>query len=124
MELENLLEDFGQHGIEIAAVSSNPRELAEQAAAEWGLEKLPLGYGLPVAEAERWGLFVSNAIKDAEPRQFFEPGLFVIRPDGTLYASIVQTMPFSRPTGAQLLSSLSFIVEKDYPARGEGTARE
>ena len=119
MELEGLYEEFAQHGIDVVAVTSNPKELAEQSVAEWELSKLPVGYGLPIAKAEEWGLFVSAAIKDTEPDRFSEPGTFVIRPDQTLYASIVQTMPFSRVTGAQLLSSLQFIVENDYPARGE-----
>ena len=114
-----MMDTFAQRGIQIAAVSANSRELAEEAAGKWGLDKLTLGYGLSMDDARRWGLFVSSAIKDTEPAQFVEPGLFVIRPDGTLYASIVQTMPFSRPTGAQILSSLEFVIEKDYPARGE-----
>ncbi len=114
-----MLGDFEAIGVQVVAVTSNSKELAEQSVTEWGLSKLPVGYGLPIAEAEKWGLFVSAAIKDNEPPQFSEPGLFVIRPDQTLYASVVQTMPFSRPTGEQLHGSLKYIAEKGYPARGE-----
>ena len=35
----------------------------------------------------------------------------------TLYASMIQTMPFSRPSAAQLLKSLDYIVSNGYPAR-------
>ena len=42
-----------------------------------------------------------------------------IRRDGTLYFSVVQTMPFGRPPAAQLLSTITWIAENDYPARGE-----
>ena len=113
------MDRFAEHGIEVVAVTTNPRELAEKSAQEWNLDRLTLGYGLSIDDARRWGLFVSGRIKDTEPEHFTEPGLFVVRPDGTLFASIVQTMPFSRPTAEQLLSSLEWIVEKDYPARGE-----
>ena len=58
-------------------------------------------------------------MKETEPAHFNEPGFFAIDSSGVLYASIVQTMPFSRPPGAALLSSLEWILENDYPARGE-----
>lgn len=90
--------------------------------AEWGLERLTIGYGVTPADAQRWGLFTSAAIKTGEPPIFVEPGLFVIRPGGELYASAVQTMPFSRPTAERLLSMLGWVIENDYPARGEATA--
>ena len=114
-----MVDEFAQRGIEIVAVTSNARELAEQAVQDWGLTSLRVGYGLSIDDARRWGLFVSAAIKDTEPAHFTEPGLFVVRPDGTLFWSIVQTMPFSRPPAAQLLSSLEYVIDNDYPARGE-----
>jgi hypothetical protein len=42
-----------------------------------------------------------------------------IKPDQTLYASSVATMPFARPHFKEILAAIDFIVEKDYPARGE-----
>ena len=54
-----------------------------------------------------------------EPEKFSEPGLFLVKPDGTLYAAFIQTMPFARPPLDQLLGAIDFIKEKDYPARGE-----
>jgi len=52
---------------------------------------------------------------------FAEPGVFVIRPDQTLYYGSVQTMPFVRPSFRELVSALDFMIENDYPARGEYT---
>ena len=75
--------------------------------------------GLPIEEALEWGLFVSNAVKETEPAQFTEPGIFAIAPDRTLYASMIQTMPFARPPARNLLSFLVYVSENDYPARGE-----
>lgn len=53
------------------------------------------------------------------PDEFSEPGLFLIRPDGTLFASTVQTMPFARPKFDDLLGAIQFVIKNDYPARGE-----
>ncbi len=94
--------------------------MARKTKDEWKLEKLPIAYDLPLATAQgEWGLFISNAIKPTEPEQFSEPGIFVVRPDGTLYASVLQTMPFARPDTKTVLASLETVIEKDYPARGE-----
>ena len=114
-----MIEEFRAAGIEVVAASANDREVAAETASEWGLENLPLGYGVTMEDAERWGLFASTARKDNEPDLFVEPATFVVRADGTLYASIVQTMPFTRPPFAGLLSSLKWIIEQGYPARGE-----
>ena len=45
-----------------------------------------------------------------------KPGLVLVRPDGTLYAALVGSMPFARPHFSEVLKALDFIVEKDYPA--------
>ena len=114
-----MVEEFEERGIQVVAVSTNTSELAERTVADWKIDKLTIGYGLGLEEADRWGLFVSSSASDAEPDYFTEPGIFVVRPDGTLYASIVQTMPFSRPPGSTLLKMLEWVIENDYPARGE-----
>ena len=119
MELDQLLDRFVAHGIHVFVASANDKELAEKAVAEWGIKRLRVGYGVTREDAARWGLFGSAAIKDSEPEWFVEPGLFVIRPNGELYASIVQTMPFQRPSGESLLGTLEWILEKGYPARGD-----
>ncbi len=118
-ELERMLPEFRAAGIEPVAISTNSKELAEKSFREWELSGLTVGYGLSFEDAERWGLFASAAVKDTEPARFTEPGVFFVRPDGTLYASQVQTMPFARIPGKNLLSFLEFVIENDYPARGE-----
>src|SRR3972149_1495142 len=54
-----------------------------------------------------------------ETSLFNEPGLFLIKPDRTLYCASVQTMPFARPQFADLLGAIDFVIDKNYPARGE-----
>jgi len=118
-DLQSRLEDFRAKGVEPIAISSDNQERAQQTAQEWGIETLPLGYGLSLDSAREWGLFISAGIADKEPALFSEPGLFLVRPDGTLYAASVQTMPFARPSFKELAGALDFVIKEDYPARGE-----
>lgn len=114
-----MMDDFAQRGVEIIAISMNTEDVAKTTAEEWRLDRLSLGYGLDLEDARRWGLFASASIKDKEPAHFVEPGIFLVQPDGMLYASMLQSMPFTRPPAKELLSSIEWILEHDYPARGE-----
>ena len=118
-DLQDRLEDFRAKGVEPIAISSDSQERAEQTAREWGIDALPLGYGLSIDSARAWDLFISAGINESEPEQFCEPGLFLVRPDGTLYAASIQTMPFARPSFKELAGALDFVIKQDYPARGE-----
>ncbi|MBI3435364.1 MAG: AhpC/TSA family protein [Proteobacteria bacterium] len=97
---------------------------AERTKADWGLSALRVGYGLDLRTARAWGLYVSSGRGKTsagveEPALFSEPGLFLVRPDRTLYFASVQSMPFARPHLADILGALDFVIAKDYPARGE-----
>ena len=123
-DLDRKKEDFAKRGIDIVVVSSDDRERAEEAKRDWELGNLTVGYGLSIDKAREWGLFVSTgrgktSIGVEEPAMFNEPGLFLVRPDKTLYASNIVTMPFTRPHFKDVLGALDTIIEKDYPARGE-----
>jgi peroxiredoxin len=118
-DLDHKLGDFSKRGVEVAAISTDSKERAEQSKQEWGIERLTLAYGLGVEQARQWGLYISRSIKEGEPPLFAEPGLFLIRPDGTLYCASIQTMPFARPSFADVLQAIAFVTEKNYPARGE-----
>ena len=118
-DLDRRLTEFQAIGVTAVAMSTDTQERAEQSKAEWGIEHLPIAYGLGIEQARSWGLYISAGIKDGEPSLFAEPGLFVIRPDQTLYASSIQTMPFARPSLSDILTGLKFVAEKNYPARGE-----
>jgi len=45
--------------------------------------------------------------------------VFLVRPDNTLYWAAVQSMPFARPHFKEMLAAMDFIINNDYPARGE-----
>jgi peroxiredoxin len=123
-ELDGLVGAFAERGVEVVAISGDGAERAAMAVDKWKLEHLRTGYGLPLTEADRWGLYVSAGIGKTsagveEPPEFAEPGLFMVRPDGTLYFASVQTMPFARPAFADILKATDFVIGRGYPARGE-----
>lgn len=123
-DLEAKLPEFEKRGVSVLALSSDDIERATRMKHEWALPNLRIGYGLDLAVARSWGLYISTgrgktSIGVDEPPLFSEPGLFLVRPDRTLYFAIVQTMPFVRPHFSELLTALDFVIAKDYPARGE-----
>ncbi len=123
-DLDRRVGEFSALGVDVITLSSDPEERARRARDELGLRNLRIGYGLDPDTARRWGLFISSgrgmtSAGVEEPAQFAEPGLFLVRSDGTLYASAVQTMPFARPHFADVLKALEFVIANNYPARGE-----
>ncbi len=118
-ELESKLPEFERRGVDVIALSTDPRDRAEKARAEWGLANLRIGYEWPIAAAREWELFVSTAIREGEPPQFSEPGLFLVRPDGTLFYASRASAPWGRPPLDQMLRGIDVAVERKMPARGE-----
>ena len=124
LELERLAPEFAQRGVRIVAVSSDDAERAQAMADKVTAATMSVGYGLSLASARQWGLYISasrgkTSIGIEEPALFSEPGVFLVRPDGTLYYGAVQTMPFARPQFQDLLGAIDFAIAHDYPARGE-----
>lgn len=123
-ELDKLLEDYGQRGVNVVAISSDTEERARTTKETWGVQNLEIGYGLDLEVARQLGLYISSgrgktSIGIEEPAMFSEPGVFLVRTDGTLYWASVQTMPFARPHFKEVLAGLDFVIKADYPARGE-----
>ena len=122
-DLERHVEKFADKGVDLIAISADGREKTEQTAAKAGTEKLKMGYGLSLAAArDDWGLYLSQGRENtAEPDYFSEPGLFWVRPGGMVYFGSVQTMPFVRAATSGLLGGISYLLENDYPVRGNYT---
>jgi len=123
-ELNGLVDRLETRGVSHIAVSTDEATRASRAQHEWRLDKLTIGYDLSLEDAREWGLYVSSGLSGrahqvSEPTCFVEPGLFLVRPDRTLYCSAVQSMPFARPRFDDVLSALDFVLRHDYPARGE-----
>lgn len=118
-DLNRRFEEFSALGVTPVAISSDNAERATEAKVNWKLDKLPVAYEMSIAQGRQWGLSVSHALSDNEPAEFLEPGLFLVKPDRTLYAASVQTMPFARPSFGDIAGAVKFVTEKNYPARGE-----
>ena len=126
LELGRLQAEFAKRGVSVIAISSDQAERAREMATKIGSSAMRFGYGLALESAREWGLYISasrgkTSIGIEEPALFSEPGVFIVRPDGTLYYGAVQTMPFARPSFQDLLGAIDFAISKDYPARGEYT---
>jgi peroxiredoxin len=126
LELGRLQAEFEKRGVGVVAVSDDTRERAQAMADKLGAPALRIGYALGLPKAREWGLYVSTSRGTTstgveEPALFPEPGVFIVRSDGTLYYGAVQTMPFARPHFDELLAAIDFALAKNYPARGEYT---
>jgi len=120
-KLNGLLDDASNLGVSVFTISGDTRERASKSRAEWDIDDLGLGHGMTVDQMNDWGLYVSASIKEEEPDFFGEPGLFLIRPDQTLYYAAYNSMPMGRPDPKEVIEFVKFALEEDYPSRGERT---
>ncbi len=118
-ELEAKLPEFTKRGVEVIAISTDSQDHAERAKTEWGLNNLRVGYELSIATAREWELFISTSIREGEPPEFSEPGLFLTKPDGTLFYASRTSAPWGRPPLDQMLRGIDVATERKMPARGE-----
>jgi peroxiredoxin len=118
-ELEAKLGEFAKRGVDVVAMSMDSQDRAEKAKAEWGLPNLKLGYGLSADSARAWDLYISTAIRDGEPPLFSEPGLFLVKPDGSMFYASRTSAPWGRPPLDQMLRGIDVATERKMPARGE-----
>lgn len=116
--LVGLLEGYEKAGFNVVVASMNDEELATKAATEWDLGSLRVAYGMTLEDAKNWGLWISKAFKDVEAEFFTEPGLFWVKPDGTIYLADISNMPWARPDLGNLLGKVGYALEHNYPARG------
>lgn len=125
-EFERLAPEIKKRGVRCVAISADPEDRARQMADKVKAESIEIAYGLALEKAREWGLYISTtrgntSVGIDEPEHFSEPGLFLVKPDATLYYAAVQTMPFARPSFEDLMAGIDFAVSKNYPARGEYT---
>jgi peroxiredoxin len=123
-ELNGMIGEFEKRGVSTVIASNDTEERAQMTKDTWGLPNLKIGYGVPVEKSREWGLYVSTSRGKTsagvdEPALFAEPGLFLVKPDKTLYWASISTMPFARPHFPEILQAVDFVISKDYPARGE-----
>ena len=62
---------------------------------------------------------IAAGVKDGEPSEFSEPGLFLIDNNNKVYYSATNSNPWGRPYLASFVKAVDYIVQSGYPARGE-----
>ena len=118
VELDQKLGKFADLGIEVIAISGDSLELAQQSKHDWDLQNLRVGYDLSEVAMRRWGLYLSHGAFENEPELFSEPAIFLIKPCGKIAFSLISNTPFARPHLDDLIGGLDYILQKDYPIRG------
>lgn len=118
-QLDRMVDELAGLGVGVVAVSGDSKERSLRSAEDWKLEHLRVGYGQSIDSMRTWGLFVSKGIKEPEPSYFGEPGVFLVRPDNTIYMVALNSMPAARPRVDDLVDAIRYFIERDYPARGE-----
>ena len=119
-QLETLIDQFSDLGVDVVVVSADPEEKAQAHIAELGVD-LAVGYDLSIKQMQQLGVYISHPRSAKETdRPFAEPGLFVINGEGNLQLTDISNGPFVRPDLEALLRGLKFIrnPENNYPIRG------
>lgn len=117
-QIESQLLEYKKSNTEVIAVSMDNKEKALKVKSDWSIKNLNIAYGLSEENARRWGLYISKSIKEAESDLFCEPGLFIIKEDGTVYLANTSNMPWARPDLTDFPAKLIFAEENNYPVRG------
>lgn len=116
--LEGLAGQYEEMGAHVIALSGDGLEKSKQQVEVGGLT-IPMAYGLTVPQMHAMGLYISNPRSPEETDQPFpEPGLFVLRDDGTVQIVDISNAPFSRPDLSSILRGIEFGKNKGYPVRG------
>jgi peroxiredoxin len=122
-ELNDLLPKFNALGVDVIAMSADPKEKALVHVNKINLN-FDVGYGLTIEQMATLGLYVSNPRSEAETdRLFAEPGLFVINSENQVQLIDISNAPFVRPELKSIINGLGYIrnPENHYPIRGTYT---
>jgi peroxiredoxin len=117
-ELESLRGKFSGAGIDVFALSADPREKARAQVEEGGLG-FPVAFGLREPEMRTLGLYVSPPQPDdGVTWPFAEPAVFVINPDSRVQVVNVANAPFSRPDLETMLEGIVDARKQHAPVHG------
>lgn len=116
--LSGMMDQWKAAGVDVAVVSADPAEKAEADLSEFGWQ-FDLGYDLSEDQMNTLGLYVTDPLSEKETdRRFAEPGIFVMRPNGTINLLSISNGPAVRPDLPELLSGVVFNKENNRPTRG------
>jgi len=113
-----MLPRWNEAGFDVAAVSADTVDKASADIAEYGWT-FPIGCELDESTMHSLGLYISDPLTpDETDRRFAEPGVFCLRPDGTVQIAAISNGPSARPDLEALLDGMIFTINNDKPARG------
>ena len=116
--LEELRDAFTNANAELIAISGDPLEKAQTIVTNNKLQ-FPVAYGLSIEQMRQLGLYISDPRSPEETdRPFAEPATFALNSDGQLHLIEISNTPFNRADLAELLDTVEWIQENDYPIRG------
>lgn len=116
--LEELREGFAKVNAELLAISGDPIEKARAMVENNGLN-FPVAYGLGIDQMRELGLYISDPRGPQETdRPFAEPATFALNGEGRLHLIEISNTPFNRADLAELLDTVDWVQENDYPIRG------
>ena len=116
--LNDMRGDWEEAGFDVAVVSADTQEKAQADQAEfgWGFD---LGYGFSEEQMATLGVYVTEPLSPQETDgRFAEPGIFVLRADGSLIVVALSNGPAARPELSELLDGMIFNKKNDRPHRG------
>lgn len=117
-KLERLQARFLARAAEVVAISGDPESKAAGMVEAAGLT-LPVAYGLSIDQMQELGLYISHPRSAEETDQPFpEPGLFAVNAQGHVQLIEISNTPFNRADLDELLDTVQWIQENDYPIRG------
>ena len=116
--LEAMKTDWEGAGFDVVAVSADSAEKARADVEEHGWS-FAVCHGLDERAMRALSLFASDPLDAGETdRRFAEPGVFCVRPDGSIQILSISNGPAARTDLAELLDGMRFTIEHDKPARG------
>lgn len=117
-KLDSLKAQFLEAGAEIIVASGDPKEKAAAMVEEENLS-LQVAYDLSVEQMQSLGLWISEPrSSDETDRPFPEPAMFAINTDGKIQLIDQSNTPLNRSDLTELLDTVIWIRENDYPIRG------
>lgn len=117
-KLETLKEKFPAVGAEMVAVSGDPEHKDRKMIEETGAT-FPVAYGMSIEQMKELGLYISlPRSKEETDQPFPEPGMFAVNPEGQVQLIDMSNTPFNRSDPEELIDTLKWIQENDYPIRG------
>ncbi len=117
-QLDELSGQFAETKAEIIVASADPEAKAAAMVEETGIG-LTVAYDLSIEQMQSLGLWISEPRSDDETdRPFGEPAMFAINSDGRIQLIDQSNTPFNRADLGELLDTVIWVQENDYPIRG------